>query len=263
MPEWIAVSRTQHADTYYQPRQGYGFAAEQTVVPILLAEIAKLLPHYALGFIQQGEGAHQRYQPVALLGLDGQQNLYVHPDGRWLSNYVPAGLRGYPFRLANSEKGETVLAVNAEHLSDTQGEPLFDHDGALDASVQKTLDFLQQCERNRQTTHAACQRLAEIGVIEPWPLKIERGEGEQPLAVKGLYRINEKTLNELAAEAFADLRKHGALALAYAQLFSMSQLNQLTERATFHAKQQDTAQPPENLDNLFGDDDDLTFDFDN
>jgi len=266
MPEWIAVSRNEHADKTFMPRQGYGFAAQQQVVPVLIAELTKLLPHYALGFIQQGEGAHQSYQPVALTGLGGERNLYVHPDGRWLASYVPSSLRGHPFALANThdnaEGGQQVLAIDQASLTDdSDAEALFDEAGNLSEKVQQTLDFLTQCEKSRQATHAASQLLGDTGLIEPWPLKIEHGEGQEPLNVQGLYRINEKALNALAADAFADLRKHGALALAYAQLFSMSQLSQLTERAKFHEKHAAQQPPRENLDHVFDDEDDLIFDF--
>jgi len=266
MPEWTAVSRTQHADSYFWPRQGYGFAAQEQVVPVLIAELTKLLPHYTLGFIQQGEGAHQRYQPVALTGLGGERNLYLHSDGRWLASYVPSVLRGYPFRMAKADNDQQVLAIEQDSLTDDpSAQPLFDDDGNLTEKVQQTLNFLTQCDNNRQVTQAASQRLGDTGLIEPWPLKLERGEGQEPLSVQGLYRINEKAMNELAAEAFADLRNHGALALAYAQLFSMSQLSQLTERAKFHekhhAKQADQS-ANRDIDSLLdGDDDDLTFDF--
>lgn len=52
------------------------------------------------------------------------------------------------------------------------------------------------------------------------------------------------------------------MALAHAQLFSMSQLRQLTERAKLHAQHQGKA-APENLDEFFEeDDDDLMFEVD-
>ncbi|MDR5900477.1 SapC family protein [Halomonas vilamensis] len=256
MPEWIALSPSQHKAKHYLPRQGYAFAINQAVATVLLAEMPKLLPHYALGFIRQDEN----YQSVALLSLDGRNNLYLHSDGRWLGNYVPASLRGYPFTLANSETGEKVFAIDADHLSDEAGEPLFDEEGNLTQKAAQTLDFLKQCEQNRQVTQQAVKVLGDAGVIEPWPLKIERGEGQEPLAVKGLYRIDEKALNTLDAEAYAALQ--GApMVLAHAQLFSMSQLNQLTERAKLHAKQ-GTVEAPENLDSVFDNDDDLEFDFD-
>ena len=258
MPQWIALSKTEHAVSYYLSRQGYAFAINQAVAHVLLAELPKLLPHYALGFIQQGEG----YQPVALLSLDGQNNLYLHSDGRWLGNYVPASLRGYPFTLANTEDGQKALCIDQAHLTSDQGEPLFDEEVNLSQKVAKTLDFLQQCDKNRQVTTASTQKLHEAGVIEPWPLTLERGEGQEPLKVNGLYRINEKALNSLDADAYATLRG-GPMALAHAQLFSMSQLSQLSERAKFHA-QHATQEVPENLDSVFdgGDDDELTLDFD-
>ena len=265
MPEWTAVSRTQHADSYFWPRQGYGFAAQEQVVPILIAELTKLLPHYTLGFIQQSEGSHQSYQPVALTGLGGERNLYVHSDGRWLASYVPSILRGHPFRMAKADNDQQVLAIEQDSLTDEpSAQPLFDDDN-LAEKVQQTLNFLTQCDKNRQVTAKASQLLGDTGLVEQWPLKIECGEGMEPITVQGLYRINEKAMNELAPEAFADLRKHGALALAYAQLFSISQLSQLTDRAKFHekhhAKQADQS-TSRDIDSLLdGDDDDLTFDF--
>ncbi|MHB0776563.1 SapC family protein [Halomonas sp. WWR20] len=266
MAKWTAVSRTQHAETNFWPRQGYNFAAQEQVVPILIAELTKLLQHYTLGFIQQGEGVHSSYQPVALTGLGGERNLYVHSDGRWLASYVPSILRGHPFRMAKADNDQQVLAAEQDSLTDEpSAQPLFDDDGNLTEKVQQTLNFLTQCDKNRQVTAKASLLLGETGLIEPWPLKIERGEGQEPITVQGLYRINEKALNDLAAEAFADLRKHGALALAYAQLFSMSQLSQFTERAKFHEKyhaKQAGQSASRDIDSLLdGDEDDLTFDF--
>ena len=258
MAQWIALSKTQHAKHSYLPRQGYSFAVNQAVAPVLLAELPKLLPHYALGFIQQETG----YQAVALLSLDGQNNLYLHSDGRWLGSYVPASLRGYPFTLANTEEGQKALCVEQAHLSEEQGEPLFDEAGNLAPTVQRTVEFLNQCEQNRELTQRSVNALAEAGVIEQWPLKLERGEGQEPISVNGLFRVDEKALNALEGEAYAQLRG-GPMALAHAQMFSMSQLSQLSERAKFHA-QHATQQVPENLDSVLDgvDDDELTFDFD-
>jgi len=105
MPNWTAISPFQHADKYYLPRQDYSFAADQQVVPILIAELSKLLPHYALAFIQQDS----TYQPVAITGLGGGQNLYVNYEGKWLATYVPAFLRSHPFRLLTTENNKQVL----------------------------------------------------------------------------------------------------------------------------------------------------------
>lgn len=176
---------------------------------------------------------------------------------------MPASLRGYPFTLANTEDGQKALCPDQAHLTNDQGEPLFDEDGNLTQKVAQTLDFfLKQCGQNREVTAASTQKFHEAGVIEPWPLTLECGEAQEPLKVNGLYRFNEKALNALDADTFATLRGD-PMALAHAQLFSMSQLNQLTERAKLHAKHA-TQEIPENLDSVQDgmDDDELTFDFD-
>ena len=46
MPNWIALSPSQHGGKHYLPREGYSFAAEQQVIPILLAELSNLIPYY-------------------------------------------------------------------------------------------------------------------------------------------------------------------------------------------------------------------------
>lgn len=256
MSEWIPLSRTRHADQGYIPRDGYAFAAEQSVAPILLAELSRLMPHYMLGFIQENEA----YRPVALLGLDGHTNLYVAANGKWLGRYVPASLRGYPFTFAKARNGKQALCLHQAHMSETQGAPLFTEDGQLSETVQRTLDFLQQRERNRLATDVAARALGEAGVIEPWPLQVDRGEGHEPLTVDGLYRVSEKTLNALDGNALVDLRKHGALALAYAQLLSINQLDQLIERLKLHIQQAER-QSSAPAETFFGDDDELHFDF--
>jgi hypothetical protein len=92
---WKAISKTEHAEKQFIARKEYSFAAKEQVVPILLAELSKLIPLYAIGFIYQQEA----YIPVVLTGLGGGQNLYVNHDGKWLASYVPAFLRSHPFRL--------------------------------------------------------------------------------------------------------------------------------------------------------------------
>jgi hypothetical protein len=142
MPNWIPISPSQHADKNYLPRQGYTFAAGQQAVPILLAELGKLMPHYALGFIQH----NNTYQPVALTGLGSGRNLYVNHDGKWLATYVPAFLRSHPFGLLTAENKQ-VLCIQDDHLVDaSQGQPMFDAEGSPAKPVQDTLNFLNERE---------------------------------------------------------------------------------------------------------------------
>lgn len=256
MASWIALSRTEHANAQWQPRQGYGFAAELQVAEILLPELAKAVPHYALAFVKNQED----YQAVVLLGVGGERNLHVNQQGQWLCPYVPAALRGYPFGLVDSEAGEKVFCIEESHLGPASDAlPVFDETGALAEKAAQTLDFLKQCEQGRRATQTAMAALAEADVIEALPLQINRPEGEKPLTIQGLYRINETRLNELDDSAFANLRKDGALLLAYSQLLSMTQIDQFKQKANYLAQEAaDTA--PADVKSLFNDEVMLNFD---
>ncbi|MCE7519423.1 SapC family protein [Vreelandella titanicae] len=252
MLEWIAISRTQHVNKRFWSRQGYFFSAEYHLAPILLEELASLVPHYVLGFIYQNEG----YHPVAVLGFN-ECNLYLHRDGRWLGDYVPASLREYPFTLAKAETNKKVFCIERQHLTDDlSAEPLFGEKGNLANQVEQTLSFLKQSECNRHLTTAACQVLSEAGLIEPWPLQLTWGDKQASLHMQGLHCINQQALNQLGEGTLADLHRRGALPLAYAQLFSMSQVIQLTERVKFHAQEQAKQSKLENDIDLFYEDGD-------
>lgn len=260
MSSWIPVSRTEHAQSYWKPRQGYEFAAAKQVVPVMLAELSRLVPNYVLGFVRD---ENENFKAVALVGLGGDRNLYITPDSKWLCEYVPAALRAFPFTVLKSTDGNNVFCIQSDHLSEsTEHERLLDDDGELGVRTAETYKFISHCELNRNQTAEACEALAQAAIIEPWPISVSRGEGEEPRMINGLHRINEEALNELDAENLAGLRVSGALLLAYAQLFSMAQLDQLTRRAEYLSKS--TAQTSSSADmaNLFSSDDSGSLNFD-
>lgn len=261
MTRWTAVSPQQHATARWRPRKGFDFARPLQVVDILIPELSKLLPHYVLAFINREEG----FQPVALLGVGGDRNLYVDADGKWLGRYVPAALRGYPFSLAPRDDGEKILCLNEDYLvmegaEGGNSQPLFDGEGKLAEPAASTLNFLNECDQARAGTAAATQSLADADLFQPWPLKVNRGEDQEPLTLEGLFHINEQRLNELDAETFAGLRRAGALLLAYSQLLSMAQTEQLAQRAEHLGAQARARSATDDLSSLFDDGGSLSFD---
>ncbi|MDO9520919.1 MAG: SapC family protein [Pseudohongiella sp.] len=235
MNSWIAVSPTDHAKSYWQQRVGYHFAAKMNATPVLVAELSKVAPLYPLAFVKGEFGYHF----VAILGLGPERNFYVNNQGQWLCDYIPASIRGYPFILANNDSGDRrIFCIDADMLSTNPGNPpLFDDSGNLTGIAADTFSFLQQCDSSRQITEAACQNLDNAGLIEPWPLELSAAESGVVSTVQGLYRINETALNALDAETFAALRIHGALLIAYSQLLSINQLDQLTKLAQYLSKE--------------------------
>jgi len=232
MPQFTAVSRDHHAGKAWRRHTSHAFAAGDAVLPLVASELAQAVMAMPVAFVKQ-DG---RYVLMAVLSLVPGRNLFVAPDGRWLGDYVPAALRGQPFRLLRPEgAGQAILCVD-EHsglvVDAGQGEAFFNPDGALAEPLGQVLGFLAQVERSRVLTEAAVAALAGAGVVEPWPLTTRTGGTDIP--VIGLHRVAEDKLNALDDAALLGLRRAGALPIAYLQLLSMQQTRVLGRLAELH-----------------------------
>ena len=77
--------------------------------------------------------------------------------------------------------------------------------------------------------------------------------------IKGLFRIDEQKLNQIEPIEFAKLRDSNALLFAYAHLFSLTQIDQVSQRIEYSRKVSSVAQT-EDLEGLFNDGGSLNLD---
>ncbi|MGO2132609.1 MAG: SapC family protein [Halomonas sp.] len=260
MSDWQPVSRRRHADFAWRPRQSFYFAATLRYLPVVLAELPKLLGDYVLAFV----GEEDAPELVAITDIGLGNNLYVDRQGRWLSRYVPAALRAYPFDMIRNESGEPVLGVCCDQLVERGGgaQPLFDAEGEPSSDVTGVANFLQQRERQRDLTHQACRLMTELGLLVPWPLKVRLEKDAEPEVMPGLWRVESKALAGLKGEALERLNTLGALPLVTLQPMTAEHLPRLLERGRFTAQQAPAEAPlPENLDDFFSEDEELYLDF--
>lgn len=237
----IPVSKERDAGKRLVRAKGFGFAAASPVVPVYAAELAHIAVECPIAFLKE----ENAFSPVAVMALDGERNLFVAPDGRWLGGYVPAAVRRYPFVLGRPQQGgELVLCIDQESglLSDTDGEPLYGEDGQPSKFVADVIGFLGELERSRTVVRSACEALDRHGLIVPWPLRVQSEAGPKDIA--GLFRIDEAAFNHLSEEAFLDLRRAGALPLVYAHLISTQRFSVLNKLRTIQASLIRQAQPP-------------------
>lgn len=259
MTTWTPISRESHAKAHWRPRMGFQFAANSQVTEVLITEVSTMLPHYLMGFMEAEDG----HQMVALIGLGGEQNLYVNLQLQWLCDVVPAAFRGYPFALLTSEEsGEKILCIDDDYLiaedsiSDKEESfPIFNNEGAPEERTAKVLEFFKKCDLDRERTRAACQSLADAGLLKPWPISVQSDTSDKPSTISGLLKIDEAALNELDASSLANIRDSAGLFLAYSHLLSTNQISQLSKRAQVLNKE--FVQNEENkkeLSELFSDD---------
>jgi len=228
------ISLERHGRRTWHRFKNLHFAAGDRAVPLTLQEVPRTVLSLPMAFVLQDDVC----QLVAMVGLQEGENLMVEPgSGRWLSPYLPAKYRAFPFAMGPGPNGQAVLCIH-ETLGlaseDNPGEPLFDEQGQPTQTVRDVATFLTQIGAQRHITQTACDVLWRSGVLEPWALSVP-GEPE-PQPITGFYRVNETKLNEVAPQTLAELRQAGALPLAYAQLFSMSHLPGLL---ALHRKRQE------------------------
>lgn len=225
----IPVTKETLAKKRLKPLADFNFLAQQPVVEIVGGEFASVAAAYPIFFIERDGGHH----PIAMLSLISGQNIFVEADGSWSGYYLPAAFRRYPFTVTFQEidgKPQALLMVEEEMLSDTEGELLYPEDAKLEADspIGRTVRLMAETDRHHNSTTAMVAQLKAAELIRSTDLEVNLNG--QKHNITGLFGIDEKKLSELPDDKFLELRKSGALSLAYMQLLSVGQVQRLVVR---------------------------------
>jgi hypothetical protein len=227
----VPLDQARHARLGIAPISDYGFARATLSVPVVMDEIADVAREYPIVFPTQGG------LPVALMGVEAGSNAYVGPDGDWRATYVPASLRAYPFAAARAgasseaaaEATEPRIVVAIDEASplvlEDEGAAIFDSEGKLVGPAAVAVALLRRLRAASPVTEALVQAIDAAGLLIEQPIRI-RAEGRQDREVTGIRVLNERALNALSSDAFAALRRAGALPLVYAALLSWANFRQ-------------------------------------
>jgi hypothetical protein len=270
MAHYVPLSKAAHRDAGLN-RTGFGFALEQIVVPLVAEELPLVLPTMVIAFVPLDD-AGTGFEVVALQSLGSGVNAYVHPNGQWIGGYRPAWYRAHPFKMMRDDQNDRDLLcvdVTSAAFAEAAGKgavKLFDDNGEPSQCARDVVAFLEKLKSARRLTRAKVTQLDEAGLIAPWPTNTGQPDSEADQQARGLYRIEEVKLRELDPEVLKQLARSGALSMAYAQLLSehrlrgLASLNELRQKANEKASAK--AEPSDlDLDDLFGDNDGLSFDF--
>ena len=223
------LNSEKHRSLRFAPVQPYHFAAGQVLIPISAAEAFMAAREYVLVF-----GNETQNQVFALTGLQPGKNDYVANSGHWLGRYVPSHIRRYPFiftevpqqNQTNDGERQYVIQFDTEatHLMGTEGEALFDEDGKATAMLERVQQILVNVQQNFDRTAFIVDQIQQTGILKADSLRVQ-GEGNNATEVTGFRTVDLEKFHALEADALAELRKTGALALIYAHLLSLSNLH--------------------------------------
>jgi hypothetical protein len=225
----VPVSHSRHADASFEPSKDFAFTATINAVPLMAVEFQRAAAEFAIVFAQVGADI----LPAAVLGVRGEQNLYLSEDAQWRAKYVPAFIRRYPFVFASSEDQQTLTLCIDETCPgfnrEGRGERLFGDDGKPSPYVEQVMRFLQDYQAQFERTRRFCRQLKELNLLEPMQATVTTPGGTKQ-ALGGFLGVKRERLRDLDGEALSKLARTDELELAYLHLHSLRNFNEVTER---------------------------------
>jgi hypothetical protein len=235
------ISFERHGKKQIKPLNSWAFAAEYNLAPLVVSEFPQAAQSFPIVFVKSQPDA-DTLAPFALLGLAQSENLFLGQNNQWLSGYIPAFFRRYPFAMAriDAQKQEFALCVDEGSglLADSGGVPLFEADGKKSPALEKAFNFTAEYQKLVPMGEMLCGLLQELELFSPLEINVERGGKKTKL--QGLFRIDEAKVNALADDDFLKLRNKGVLPLVYAHWLSLGRISEL---AKLQQQQQSTTEP--------------------
>jgi len=223
----VPVTRVRHGDWSVETGGNYSFSGEINSVPLMAVEFPQAATEYPIVFA----GRSDELIPAVILGVRGNENLFLSKDSHWEAKYIPAFVRRYPFVFSRSDD-RFVLCVDEEFPGFNQsgrGQKLFADDGKPSPYVENVLKFLQEYQAQFLRTQRFCAKVQELDLLEPMQAQVRIDAGQQ-LSLSGFMAVSREKLKALPGDKFAELAATDELELLYLHLQSMRNFNGLRDR---------------------------------
>ena len=222
----VPVSAERHAGKKVRPSDDFRFASGFHIAYVTTHEFARAASIYPVVFLE--DKPSDGYRPVALLGLEAGENLFIDAQGKWAASYIPAIIRRYPFALVKASDADRFIVCVDEAsslLNDSEGAALFDEKGQPTQVIENVKRYLGELQQMDQITGEFSRFLVENNLLTPLNMKVNAGN--QVRNITGCYVINEERLNNFSDAKFLEVRQKGYLPAIYAHLISLAQIERL------------------------------------
>lgn len=222
------------------------FATKLHAIYLTDTEIARASLDYPVVFARD---ADEQIVPVALVGVEPNNNLICDSNGRWPDGvYVPAYVRRYPFFMARLQTQEStdpvkhatqqprsLILVDESGLEKNKS-LLISADGQTTPLWSELEQLITQLDAHQRKTTAFCQKLDALGLFEkfdadfhPKPTSTEEiGSGSfSPRRINGLLRVKRPAIEALTDQTLASLVRDGAITVIDAHLNSFNRFDRL------------------------------------
>lgn len=222
----VPVDKDKHRHLRVGEVTRYDFAAKTNAVPLTAVEFFEAAREYPIVFA----GPPEAKMPAVLLGLRNSENLFIGPEGRWESRYLPAFVRRYPFVLAPAQD-QLLVCIDESHpvVGVAEGHALFTQEGEPTPFLQNAIQFMRQFQGELEQTRLFIVRLGELGLLQEVSAKADLKAGGS-YQLGGFSVVDEARFRALDKDTVDELFRKGWLSLIDAHLLSLGNLNRLIER---------------------------------
>lgn len=225
--EVAALNSDKHQDTYIEALNNFDFARKSNSIIVGINEFSHAALNYPVVFVSNDD----QLMPVAVTGLNDQENIFIDAEGQWLNSYIPAYIRRFPFILAKGEDNQFTICIDEAYSGlnkEKRGSALFT-DGQQSDYLKKIIEFIKGYEDEMERTRMFCKQIKELDILEQSHAVIERPDQEKA-SLSGFWVINREKLDALSEEKIYQLQQNGSLEIIYQHLLSMPQFKRLFER---------------------------------
>lgn len=227
----VVLNNEQHKDLRVLGQFSLESVNDRHIAPLMLQEFAAAAAFYPIFFLQVNE----EFAPVAVFGLKEGQNLFIK-DQKWEGQYVPAGIRAYPFSLAQASDDQLLLCVNeqADNISRTEGQALFNEDNTPTEFFDGVNKFFRDYIDANAVSRNIMAQIKEMGLLKADGLQYRDLAGKEH-RLNGFFVIDREKFEALSDEQFLSLRKFGVLQAIYAHFSSLDRIGSLITRLPVEA----------------------------
>lgn len=160
--------------------------------------------------------------PMALLGLEPQENLFYSKDG-WKADFIPSSLIGYPLST-DFECKQVYIDMDSSLVSQDKGIPLYDETGQPSQLITQYLAKEQLFAKQSQETKRFISLLIEMELLKASTLSLSiNGTSE----LSGLFTLNESKFDSLDDNSLLELKRRNYLEAIYAHRNSLNNVAKL------------------------------------
>lgn len=221
----VPINKARHREHSVEIGRDYGFAKAMNAVPIVTGEFEAAALQYPIIFSKTGD----MIQPMALVGLRDNENLFVSEDGTWTGDYIPALMRRYPFVFSHEEDSDKYVLCIDEAFggvnTEGKGDSLFTADGEATDFLERAIGFTTSYQKQMQDTRVLMGRLSDLDVFSPAEVKFSI-DGNSA-ALRGMMMVDREKISALTPDQLWELAAAGDLEKLYAHLISLRNIDRL------------------------------------